>query len=522
MSTVLNLTFASSLTKLCEINSSFDAGYLKVCYPGLNRNNTFIAKTDIERCINTMFNCPVVCNYNREDDTLGGHDMEIVHDSNGNLRLINLTTPVGVIPESAKWEWREFTEEDGTTHEYLCTEVLLWKRQEAYQKIKEDGITSHSMEITVKDGEMIDGIYHIRDFEFTAFALIGVEPCFEGSSIEVFSKQDFKQQLTEMMQELKESFNLVTPLIKVDDTHPNNYSMEGGEKVLDAKMELLAKYGIDIESLDFSIEDLSLEELEAKFEAMTQPQNTDDGNTDNDNGGADPTTGAFALTGNIVEEIARELQSVKLQREWGECTRYWYVDCDFEASEVYCWDTEDWLLYGFTYSTNGDNIVIDYESKKRKKYAIVDFDEGEQPSPFAQVFSDLEQKIIDNTELEAKYQSASDTIKSMETELGELRQFKTDVENEIYQQKITDLFANFEDLVGDEAFEALRTKCDEYDLETLEEKCYAIRGKKGVIAKFNHEPKAPKIKVDKEDMITGTNDDVYGGVFEQYGFTKIK
>ena len=49
--------------------------------------------------------------------------------------------------------------------------------------------------------------------------------------------------------------------------------------------------------------------------------------------------------------------------------------------EVYCWDRNDWLLYGFGYKLNGDSVVIDFESKKRKKYTIVDFDEGEQPSP---------------------------------------------------------------------------------------------------------------------------------------------
>ena len=227
MSKVLNLSFASSLIRLCEINSSFDSGLLKVCYHGQNRNNTAIAKTDIERCVKTLFNCPVVCNYDRETDSLGGHDMELVRDADGNLKLVNKTTPIGVIPESAHWEWREFEEDDGSVHEYLCVEVLLWKRQEAYKKIKEDGITSHSMEITVKDGKMIDGIYHIYDFEFTAFALIGIEPCFEGSALEMFSKQDFKQQLTEMMQELKESFNLVKPSFEDDNTHPNNYSMEG-------------------------------------------------------------------------------------------------------------------------------------------------------------------------------------------------------------------------------------------------------------------------------------------------------
>ncbi|MBP5462522.1 MAG: hypothetical protein J6Y20_10385 [Lachnospiraceae bacterium] len=509
MEKVLNMTFASSLTDLCEINSSFDAGVLRIAYAGDNRNNSSISKEAFERSIKTMYNCPIVCHYDRESDTLGGHDMEVVRGKNGELKLINATTPVGCIPESSRHWWATVEEEDGTTHEYLYAEALLWKRQEAYQKIKTDGITAHSMEITVKDGEMVDGIYNIYDFEFTAFALIGVEPCFESSALEVFSHQEFKRQFSEMMRDLKESFNLVKPSPEVDDKHPQNYSMEGGERVLEEKMELLAKYGIDAESLDFSIEDYSVEELTEKFESMKQEETS---------GGEEPAAeepeqDVFALTSNIIDELCRVLGEAKIQREWGECERYWYVDCDFELNEVYCWDVSDWLLYGFAYAIDGDNITIDYESKKRKKWEIVDFDEGEQPSPFAPVFEMMEQKLHDNAEWEAKYQSASDTIASMETELGELRQFKTDTETAIAKGEKDKVFAQFEDLVGVEAFENLREHCMEYDTETIEEKCYAIRGRNGTVAKFALENKTPKLKVDKVEP----TDEPYGGIMQKYG-----
>ena len=187
---ILNLTYASSLTDLCEINSSFDSGILRIAYTGDNRNGSSISKDVFERCIKTIYNCPVVCNYDRETDTLGGHDMELVRKDDGSLILVNLTQPIGVVPQTAKVYWETVEEDDGTVNEYLCAEVLIWKRQEAYRKIKKDGITAQSMEITVKDGETINGIYCIKDFEFTAFALIGVEPCYESASL-AFSKQDF-------------------------------------------------------------------------------------------------------------------------------------------------------------------------------------------------------------------------------------------------------------------------------------------------------------------------------------------
>jgi hypothetical protein len=513
---VLNLTYASSLTNLCEVNSSFDSGILRIAYAGKNRNGSSISKQTFEKCIRTIYNCPVVCNYDRESDTLGGHDMELVHGGDGSFRLVNLTHPVGVIPQGARVYWETVDEEDGSTHEYLCAEALIWKRQEAYRKIKDDGICAQSMEITVKDGKMIDGVYHVYDFEFTAFALIGVTPCFEAASL-AFTKQDFKRQLSEMMHELKESFTTVTPSNEDDNIHSQKYSTKGGRTSLD-KNELIAKYGIDVSSLDFSVEDFSAEELEEKFKAMSNTAPAEGSGQDK-----------FALTSNIVEEICLQLSAEKVQREWGESSRYCYVDCDFEAMEVYCWDTNDWLLYGFPYKTNGDHINIDYACRKRKKYVVADFDEGEQDSPFAYTLGQFEEKfhdsISENTAVKEKYQAASDTIASMEKELGELRQFKAATEHAIAENERKSeagrIFAQFEDLSGVEAFEALKTEydadCMKYEADALEEKCFAIRGRQGSASlKFSAPQKTPKLPIDRAG---GVNKEPYGGVFEEYGFS---
>ena len=522
MKKVFHVTYASSLTNLCSANSSFDSGVLRIAYHGDNRNKTSISKPVFEKCIKTMYNCPVVCNYDRETDTIGGHDMEVVRDGDGGLRLVNMTTPLGVIPESAKAWWETVEEDDGTEHEYLFTEVLLWKRQEAYRKIKKDGITAQSMEITVKDGELKDGIFNIYDFEFTAFALIGVTPCFESAAIEVYSKQEFKEQLSEMMRDLKESFSLVKPSNEDDNTHPQKYSMEGGEEVLQGKTELAEKYGIDVETLDFSLDDFTEEELIEKFEAMQvaepeeQPEEETEGAPAEEQADEpeEDNEQAFALTSNIVEELCRVLSEVTVVNEWGEYRRYCYVDCDMEAGKVYCWDTNDWLLYGFTYSVDGDAVAIDFESKKRMKYVIADFDEGEQASPFAEVYALMEKKIQDGAQWESRYQDASGTITTMETELGELRQFKADTEHAAEMQAREAVFAQFEDLVGVEAFEALRENCADLSVEAIEEKCYAIRGRNGHVAKFALENKAPKLKVAKIE----SKPEPYGGLFRKYGY----
>lgn len=502
----MRIVFSSGISGLAESNVSFDEGVLRVAYVGKNRNNSFISKDTFERCMPSIYNCPIVCRYDREEDTIGSHDMELVTDDDGSMHIVNVTQPVGVVPESAKYWWEEI-EDDSGVHEYLCVNVLLWKRQEAYKKIKEDGITDESMEITIKEGRMVDGVYVIDRFEFTAFCLLGTaEPCYESASLEMFSCSDFKQQLADMMQEFKETFATAQSSQEVGNI-PQNYS-EGGEEVLDEKNKLMAEFGLTTDMLDFSIEGFSVEELRSKFEAMK------------DGGGSKPVGGNqenFELEAQFRQELWTALEAETVETEWGSMPRYWYVDYDRDASEVYAQDSsDDWNLYGFSYSMNGDHVVIDFECKKRKKYSIVDFDEGEQVTPAGRLFELANKKFNEaSTEWSKKYQKVTEAASANDAELVALRKFKADAEGLAEQVRREELFAQFEDLNGTEAFKALREHSMEYDFEALEEKCFAIRGRNGMNVKFAHEPKPAKLAVDK----TQAENEPYGGVFAEYGIS---
>lgn len=502
----MRIVFSSGISDLTERNTSFDSGVLRVAYVGKNRNNSFISKETFERCMPSIYNCPIVCRYDREEDIIGSHDMELVVSDDGSMRIVNITQPVGIVPESARYWWEEI-EDDSGVHEYLCTDVLLWKRQEAYKKIKEDGITDESMEISVKEGKMVDGVYVIERFEFTAFCLLGTaEPCYESASLEVFSCGDFKQQLADMMQEFKETFAKEQPSQEVV-IKTQNYS-EGGEGVLDEKNKLMVEFGLTADMLDFSIENFSLEELRAKFETMKSNGNTEPA-------GAEGSQENFELEGQFMQELFTALYAETITTDWGSMPRYWFVDYDRDASEVYAEDYENgWNLYGFPYSMDGDHVVIDFKCGKRKKYSIVDFDEGEQAVPTSKLFELVTKRFSEvNTEWEQKFQKATEEATTNNEELAALRKFKADAETAEEQEKRKEVFAQFEDLAGVEAFESLREHCLEFDLETLEEKCFAIRGRNGTAAKFSHEPKTPKLPVEKHD----TEPEPYGGLFAKYG-----
>lgn len=491
---------------MCALNSSFDKGVLRIAYPGVNHNKSCISKETFEKCIDTMYNCPVVCNYDRETDTFGGHDVEIVRDTSGGLHMINATTPIGVICESSKHWWDVVVEDDGTEREYLFTEVLLWKRQEGYQKLKRDGISAHSMEINVKSGELKDGIYYVNDFEFTAFAIIGVTPCFESSAIEVFSSVDFESQMQEMMQDFKESFNLVNTSIEVDNINANQLTRGGNDLEEEIKTEVE------------KVEPESYQEGQPTEEDLTAAEK-DDGEKQK-----------FALVEEFTSEVIRELGKVTVSCDWGECPRYMYADCDIENKVVYAWDTDDMLLYGFTLTVNGDEVAIDYDSKKRMKYTIVEFDGAEQGSLFESSFANVKSAFAEkavaeaslsklksaNEEMKMSLSDATESIKRMESELGVLRRFKADFDENVARGEREELFSKFTDLSGIEGFDTLCQDCMKYSLEELEEKCYALRGRYGTAAKFSLENAVPKIAVVRPEDA----DEPYGGLFVKYSKEK--
>jgi hypothetical protein len=463
MEKTMRLEYSSALSDIISLNDSFDGGVLRIAYTGKNRNNSFISKQVFENAIPSMFNCPVVANYMRDDDEIGSHDSELI-EKDGNIKLVNITQPIGVVPESANWSW-ETIEDDSGIHQYLCADVVLWKRQEAYAKIKENGITKQSMEISVTDGEMTDDCYKINDFYFTAFCLLGTaEPCFESAALLTFSADDFKSQYTAMMQELKNTFSSV------------NISEKEDGKVLKLS-ELLEKYSCSESDLNFNPKDMSDEELEKSFKA--QFENAGGDNNDPPSPGADPSTKPsnpednYALNRNLNDELFKTVRSLEIVKgEYYEFPRYFMIEFDAELSEVYFEDAlNNYNLYGAPYSVAGDSIIIDIANAKRKKFAIVDYVDGSLTQFSA---------IKDITEC------ANEQFHILNEELTSLREFKETTIKTEEENKMADLFTKFDEkLSGDETFEALKSDHSNYTSQSLETELYALVGKLGFNSQTN-------------------------------------
>lgn len=550
----ISLQFSSSLENIQDINESFSSAQLRVCYTGRNRNKSNISKDSIIDAIPSMFNCPIVCNYDVEADTIGGHDMACVRTDSGALRLINLTDAIGVVPSEAKYHFETVVEKDGSEHEYFVTEAILWKRSPAYSKIVTDGIESQSMEITVKRGRMLDdGFFDIEKFIFTAFCILGedVEPCFESASIQMFNYGNCREQFTKMM----EDFKKVTTSVGVD-IHPQ-ILMKGGEEQLEQKMELITKFGFTVEELGFDIETMSYEELEMALTKKQKEADDDDEEIVDEVPGdetgeetepeaeedpveeqadepadesVDETTDeqeehsedeggeeSFALAGQLVDAIYEALSGITYTDEWGTWSKYWYYDHDAELFEIYVHDSEDYRLYGFKYSMNGDKVEIDFNSKKRKKFSIVDFNEGDAEFAF-KLLEDTAGKLSESrqkfAELEEKYNAASSTIAELTKEVESLRQYQATKQAEERSAEVESVFEQFEDLTGEEAFEQLRAENADMTIEQIEEKCFAIRGRKTTKTFSVVKPKATRVPIERTS--SAADDEPYGGLFNEF------
>ncbi len=519
------IVFSSSLDNWREANSSFDVGELRIAYHGENHNKSYISKEAFEDAIPTMYNCPIVCNYMRESDSIGGHDVEFVKTDSA-VKMVNVTQPVGIVPESAEYSWKEITEPNGETHEYLCVDTLFWKRQEAYSHIKDNGITDESMEISIKSGSTRDdGLYHIDKFEFLAFCLLERDnPCFESACVEMFSENKFREQYMEMIADFKREFNTVS------SSNEEAIFAKGGNENMEIS-ELLAKFGLTEENIaDVNLEGLSSEEIEQKFAEIKnslsgEPAQEDDNKNEEfaedpreenvdeqgeENKPEDEEKKFSLTTDQFVKELCDCLRPVMYDDPtWGRCRRYGYCDSDMAANEVYVYDYQDWNIYGFKYTVNGDSVSIDFSTKTRKRISYVDFDNGTAEFSLKEMLSPMEEAF--NAKLDATNK-----------EIEELGKYKADREYEDNKSRVETLFSSFSDLEGDERFETLKNEVSEgkYAMksEDIEDKCFAIRGR-NMTAKFSANTQTQPIRIPAKNT-TEVSDEPYGGIFTKYGFGK--
>lgn len=431
-------------------------------HTGKNANGSVFDKDVVNEAIPTLGYIPIVGFI--EDNKLGEEDFSdhryVLKKTEDGLDKKYEGVAYGVIMSSAdnNAHFEERLCDDGVTREFLVVDGLTWNMfEESTEILHRDIVKSHSMELW-QDEESFDGYedengyFHFTRFSFRAACILGndYEPAMANSTVEVqFTMSDFVNSLHN---ELNNKYTAFTKAI---------------EKTVDDNKSTGGQGGI------------------------TEMPNTD-----------------FQTVLEMFSEISAKVEDHEKRKDrWGdEVPRYYAVDV--QDGEIIVVDGADnWNYYGLSFEVNGDEVVIDWESSKRKKIAYEDYQEatqaidgafnfGEQISKIEETaFQKVEQangKVAEiqeqlnvseasKTEAETNYEQLKANYDEMKPKYDEyVKAEKERKEAEISEQKDT-LFARYEKLIANEQeFIALKEKKDELSVRDIEVECSLIYSRKNL------------------------------------------
>ncbi|MNH66539.1 hypothetical protein D3C73_185720 [compost metagenome] len=527
------MRFNVQLVDIEKVNPLFSKCKIRVLYTGLNRNNTYISKAAVEQALPSIFNVPIIGEYFEDAENFGGHGGTI--DVSGDkVKWVNTTFPYGLIPESATVYWEVIQESNGDENEYLVVDnAYLWTGRYPEANLLVGQEFNQSMEIEIQKGRYctIDGnkTYEIENFLFSALCILGinkesdpnghVEPCFESASIIAYEldKDKFKASFNQMISELK--FSLTKSTSSEDDINTKNNTQGGNE--VDKILEMLTTYNLTVEDLQakgINHEDFSLEELEEKVKS--EFANTDEDKTNKEQQ-------VFALTGSqLFEEVARELNTFGTIDFYGyEYPRYGLVDIDTTNGKVVAQDYENWYLVGFEYTTTGDKVAVNQESVERFKVSYAPMELETEANFSTELFKKFVEEV--KTHLEEKASLDFQTVlEAKESEINEVNQKFAQLQeqfdhiSEQYSAKVqaerneaeVALFTSFANELTEDEMKEVKEKSSEYSLDELQDKLFALVGKKK--AKFSHNKKTV-IDINIEDAPKKKSGKSYDVLFEE-------
>lgn len=464
--------------------------HLQACHTNLNVNNSNIEESVMTSALPSFSNRPILGYIHKvvtDENPDGqwefyGHNC---HEENG--ELVYDEVPIGIIPESCNAQLIYDKDKDKT---YCEVDGYIFEEySKAAEILQREGECSVSVELSIRelsyDGKL--KCLNIEDFWFSGVTILGkneygdtIKPGMTGSNIKLadFSADNnslfvkYENKMIEFQERLE----------KLESTCSNiQLSKEGGnDKNMDKFNELLEKYGKTAEDIDFEYEDMTDDELEAKFEEVfgkleenstSEPSNdegTDDGDESEENpevkednacGGGGSGTTKKKKKNNSIEcsyEVDGETKkfAVSLQEKiyaiqdlvnatYAEADNTYYGVSVYEDYVVMC-DYWSGRYYKQSYTSENDN------------YSLT----GDRVEVYAEFVTADEQKELD----------------SMRSNYAALKEFKETAEkNELHAKREEILNSEKYEAVSDtEAFKELVKNMDNYSLEELDKEAKII------------------------------------------------
>lgn len=275
---------------------------VKLMHSGENRNHSNVTDEALTKAAKGLAYKPILANFMEYTDEETGetlkdftsHDMIINDDGTATY----LEKQVGCFTADEPY----FEVEEETGHNFLYGICAIPREYtDTCSIIERKNGTKISVELAVNSMEFDASkkVLNLTDVVILGATLLGKDPktlkdIGEGMKnarldIADFSTKnnskfaDYQNQMIELQERLEK---LETACFNKDQNNgQNNNSEEGGNnKDMDKFNELLSKYGKTAEDIDFEIEGLTDEELEAKFEEVFGEKKPEEDDNSNDNG----------------------------------------------------------------------------------------------------------------------------------------------------------------------------------------------------------------------------------------------
>ena len=476
-----------------EVSEQNSDGFMhllfKVCHAGENRNMSNISKNNLEKYKNTINYRPVLASIITSPDDasvldFNSHDIEI--DDNGNP--IYIEKQVGCF--TADEPFLKYDEQNDKT--YLMAHAVIPEEYTATADIiRRKGGTKVSCEIGIDTMQYNEetGILDIIDFSFLGVCLLGdhVTEGMAGARADIESISDFSAENNSVVNKSNNEFNdtLVEALKKLNETlekfNDTNSDKKGGENQMNKFEELLELYELTAEEIEFEVEGLSDEDLEAKFTevygdaeefkkkkkcAEENPEGEPEPEEDFAGCGTkkkkkrcsineEDNTIEFELS---FDEIRMALYSL-INGDVNEDSYSWicevYDDHFVYQKETWTGDTYECKYYKQSYSKDGENVSLS----------------GDAVEVFSTFVTESEKTALD----------------MMRTQYEELKKFHDDTIAAQEQSQKDEIFNDekYSILAENEKFAELKKDSAKFSVSEIEEKCKVIFAEE-VMAKGNY------------------------------------
>ncbi|MFJ8247300.1 hypothetical protein [Peribacillus asahii] len=483
-----------------QIGNVLDDRFIKVkiwiAHTGENRNNSIFSKEVLESMIPSLANAPILgyiaTNEEGEQDFKGHEEKLVIEGGEFNFKYIGRAW--GVIPETnnARFEFRYG--EDGIEREYLVTEGVLWKSKfpEVNEIFDRDGgYKSQSMELfppSVKGFINEQGIFEFTEAKVEGACVLGegINPAMISSTIEKFSVADnVKTDLSDMLTEFNAYFSTIQ---KGDDT------VEDENKVLEPETQVAEVPNNFEEPTEPATQEGAEPVVEPDTE-FTEPTEPTEPETP-----AEPETDFADGKKDDEEDEEDEKDSAKKDdddeeddKKSGKFTVKFELSHDDIRSNLYgaLGQHESFQDSWFWISKVYDSYAI-VEDEGQGKFFAVNYVKHENAVSIGE-FQEVFPLFVNATEKQAidLARNAYSQYEALETEVKELRAFKSTTETAEKESKLT----SYASVLSKDEYKAIQDNLSNFSLTDIEKEIGFILLKKNHFSASSNQPEEDKSRV---------------------------